>query len=74
MVFDRLPHGRSEVIRIPASDAQRRLEAILTDPEGYFARARADAWAQASDEVDAELAARAEARRNGQHDGPANRA
>jgi hypothetical protein len=68
VVLNRLPSGRSGLIQIPASDSQRRLEAILTDPEGYFARAHAHAWDQASTEVDAELAARAHARRNGQHD------
>jgi hypothetical protein len=59
VVFTRLPQGSSEIIQIPASDSQRRLEEILADPEGYFTRARARAWAQATDEVNAELAARA---------------
>jgi hypothetical protein len=69
-MFNGLPQGGYEVIQIPASDSQRRLEAILTDAEGYFARARAHAWAQASREVDLELAARAHARRNGHHNSP----
>lgn len=61
------------MIQIPASDSQERVEAILADPEGYFAAARAEAWEQATHEVDAELSARASARRNGHghHNGDA---
>ncbi len=66
VVCDRLPHGGTGVIQIPASNSQQRVEAILADPEGYFATARAEAWKQATEEVNAELNARASARRNGQ--------
>lgn len=61
----RLAGDNSGLRRIPVPDAQGRVEAILNDPDGYFVRARAEAWREATAEVDAELAARAHARAQG---------
>ncbi|MBC3190949.1 hypothetical protein H7X46_07720 [Pseudonocardia sp. C8] len=58
------------MIRFRFPDAQDQIDAILTDPGGYFARARANAWRQAGEEVAADLAELA--RRN--HATPAHRA
>ncbi len=49
-----------------------RVWAILTTPDEYFARARRQAWLQAREDVAADLARRAQWRRNGEP-GKANR-
>ncbi|HEV2783365.1 MAG TPA: hypothetical protein VGX25_28615 [Actinophytocola sp.] len=45
-------------------DSDERVAAILADPRTYFAEARRRAWESAGAEVAADLAARAEHRRN----------
>jgi hypothetical protein len=49
-------------INVPRPD--ERVAAILADPDGYFAAATARAWAWAEVEVDADLARRAQRRRD----------
>jgi hypothetical protein len=42
-----------------------RVLAILTAPDEYFTRARLEAWAKAGEDVEQDLARRAEERQNG---------
>jgi hypothetical protein len=48
-----------------------RVTEILSDPDGYFARAYARAWSSAEAEIDADLAERAK-HRGDDHAGPAH--
>ncbi len=52
-----------------ALSPEQRIAAILTDPDEYFASARARAWSVAEAEVDAELALRAGMRRGAHPNG-----
>jgi hypothetical protein len=54
---------------IVAHDA--RVWAILTTPDEYFARARREAWLHAKQDVAADLARRAQRRRDVAVEGPA---
>jgi hypothetical protein len=58
------------MVQINVPRPEERVAAILADPDGYFAAATARAWAEA--EVDEDLAARAQRRRDHHSAGPAD--
>lgn len=57
------PKLRVRVTNLRVTDLDERVEAILADPDVYFAAARDRAWTIARAEVEAELARRARALR-----------
>jgi len=57
------------VTNLRIADLDRRVEALLTDPERYFASARERAWASARAEVAADPARRARTRQDHHADG-----